>query len=74
MSSQVQEKSKFQVVSACFSKLVSYKSCDNQWRTNEQWASLFWAHFQNVLSPILDKNEELNGKLLDVAIQKDKSY
>lgn len=72
MSSQVQEKSKFQVVSACFSKLASFKSYHNQWRTNEQWASLVWAHFQDVLSPILDDNEELNGKLLDAAIKKDK--
>ncbi len=60
------------MVSACFSKLASFKSYHNQWRTNEQWASLVRAHFQDVLSPILEDNEELNGKLLDAAIKKDK--
>jgi len=70
--SQIQEKPKFQVLSACFTKLASFKSYHNQWRTNEQWASLLWAHFQDVLTPILDEDEELNGKLLDAALKKDK--
>jgi hypothetical protein len=70
MSSQVQEKSKFQVISTCFSKLSSFKSYHNQWRTNKQWAGLVWAHFQDVLCPILE-DEDLNGTLLDAAIKKD---
>jgi hypothetical protein len=72
MSSQVQEKSKFEVISTCFTKLASFKSCHNQWRTNVPWASLLWAHFQDVLSPILNKDEELNGKLFNAATKKDK--
>jgi hypothetical protein len=68
--SQIQEKPKFQVLSACFTKLASFKSYHNQWRTNEQWASLLRAHFQDVLTPILDEDEELNGKLLDTALKK----
>ncbi len=60
------------MLSACFSKLACFKSYHNQWQTNEQWASLVLAHFQDVLSPILEDNEELNGKLmLDAAIKKD---
>jgi hypothetical protein len=46
-------KIEFQVVSACFSKLANFKSDHNQRWTNEQWASLVWAHFQDVLSQFL---------------------
>ena len=72
MSAQVQEKSKFQVVSACFLKLAGSKSYQKQWRTNEQWASLVWAHYQDIISPILGESEELDGKMLDVCLKKDK--
>ncbi len=72
MSAWVQEKSKFQVVSACFSKLAGFKSYQNQWRTNEQWASLVWAHYQDIISPILGENEELDGKMLDACLKQDR--
>ncbi|MFN9981247.1 MAG: hypothetical protein ACK53Y_15080, partial [bacterium] len=58
------------MISACFSKLARFKSYHNQWQTNEQWASPLWAHFQDALSPILSKDEELNGKLFNAAIKK----
>ena len=71
MSNPVQEMAKLQVVSACFSKLALSKKYQEQWRTNEQWASLLWAHYQDVISPILGE-DELSGKLLDAALKKDK--
>ena len=72
MSSPLQEKAKFQAVSACFLKLAVLKSYQNQWRTNEQWASLIWAHCQDIISPLLNENEELDGKLIDASVKKDK--
>ena len=71
MSNPVQEMAKLQVVSSCFSKLALSKKYHEQRRTNEQWACLVWAHYQDVISPILGE-DELSGKLLDAALKKDK--
>jgi hypothetical protein len=71
MSKALHEISDLKVVSACFSKLALNKKYHGQWRTSDQWASLLWSYYQDVLSPILGE-EELNGKVLDAALQKDK--
>ncbi len=49
------------------------KTYQEQWRTNEQWASIVWAHYQDMMSPILEENEEIDGKLLDTCLKKDKA-
>ncbi len=72
MSSLLQEKAKFQAISTCFLKLAALKTYQNQWRTNEQWASLIWAHGQDVISPLLNENEELDGKIIDASVKKEK--
>jgi hypothetical protein len=74
MSSPLQEKAKFQAISSCFLKLVALKTYQNQWQTNEQWASIVWALYQDILTPILEENEELDGKLLDMCLKKDKAF
>ena len=72
MSNPLQERSKFQVVSSCFSQLAALKTYQSQWRTNEQWATIVWSRFQDILSPLLEDNEEMDGKLLDSSLKKDK--
>jgi len=62
---------KLQAVSDCFMKLASQKTHQNQWRTNEQWARLVWSYYQDILSPDFN-NEELDGKCIDAALQKNK--
>jgi hypothetical protein len=56
-------------VSACFSKLALNKKYHAKWQTSDQWANLFWAYYQDVLSPVLGE-AELNGKILDTMLQK----
>jgi len=72
MSNPLQKRSKFQVVSSCFSQVAALKTYQNQWRTNEQWANIVWSRYQDILSPLLDTNEEMDGKLLDTSLKKDK--
>jgi hypothetical protein len=72
MSSRLQEKPKHQVISACFLKLAALKTYQNQWRTIQQWASLIWAHCQVVISPLLNEDEDLDGKLIDASVKKEK--
>jgi hypothetical protein len=72
MSNPLQERSKFQVVSSCFSQLAALKTYQSQWRTNEQWATILWSHYQDILSPLLEDNKEMDGKLLDSSLKKDK--
>jgi hypothetical protein len=72
MSSRLQEKPKHQVISACFLKLAALKTYQNQWRTIEQWASLIWAHCQVLISPLLNEDEDLDGKLIDASVKKEK--
>ncbi len=31
-----------------------------------------WAHYQDIISPFLGESEELDGKMLDVCLKKDK--
>jgi len=62
---------KLQAVSDCFMKLASQKTYQNHWRTNEQWARLVWSYYQDILSPDFN-NEELDGKCIDAALQKNK--
>jgi hypothetical protein len=71
MSKVLHEISDLKVVSACFSKLALNKKYHGQWQTSDQWTSLLWAYYQDVLSPILGE-EELNGKVIDAALRKDK--
>ena len=72
MSNPLQKQSKFEVISACFLKLAALKAYQKQWRTNDQWANLLWSHFQDIISLVMDENEEMDGKLLDTSIKKDK--
>jgi hypothetical protein len=60
------------VILTCFLKLAALKTYQNQWRANEQWTSIVWAHYQDIMSPILEENEELDGKLHDTCLKKDK--
>ncbi len=39
---------------------------------NDQWSSLLWAYYQDVLLPLINQNV-LDGKTLDVAQRKDKT-
>jgi len=70
MSNPLQKRSKFQVVSSCFSQVAALKTYQNQWRTNEQWANIIWSRYQDILSPLLDTNAEMDGKLLDTSLKK----
>jgi hypothetical protein len=72
MSNPHQKQSKFEVISACFLKLAALKAYQKQWRMNEQWANLLWSHFQDIISLVIDKNEDMDGKVLDASIKKDK--
>ena len=71
MSKALHENSLLKAVSACFSKLALNTKYHGQWRTSDQWTSLLWAFYQDVLSPVLGE-KELNGKMLDAALRKDK--
>jgi hypothetical protein len=62
MPSPLQEKEKFQVVSTCFSKLAAWKTFHNQWQTNAQQVTLAWANYQDIITPILNENEEMDRK------------
>ena len=53
-------------------KTAALKTYQSQWRTNEQWATIVWSRFQDILSPLLEDNEEMDGKLLDSSLKKDK--
>jgi hypothetical protein len=46
------------------------KAYQKQWRTDEQWANMLWSHFQDIISLVIDENEEMDGKLLDASIKK----
>jgi hypothetical protein len=70
MSNPLQERSKFQVVSSCFSQLAALKTYQSQWRTNEQWATILWSRYQDILSPLLEDDKEMDGKLLDSSLKK----
>jgi len=58
--------------SSCFTKLVGKAKYQRQWRMNDQWSSLLWAYYQDVLSPLINQNS-LDGKTLDAALRKDKT-
>ena len=73
MSNPLQKRSKFQVVSSCFLQVAALKMYQSQWRTNEQWANIIWSRYQDVISPLLDNDEEMDGKLLDASLKKIKS-
>ena len=72
MSKALHEISLLKAVSACFSKLALNTKYHGQWRTSDQWTSLLWVFYQDVLSPVLGE-EELNGKSLDAALKLIKS-
>ncbi len=59
-------------ISSCFTKLAGEAKYQRQWRTNDQWSSLLWAYYQDVLSPLINQNS-LDGKTLDAALRKDKT-
>ncbi len=72
MSKVVHEISTLKAMSSCFTKLVGKAQYQRQWRTNDQWSSLLWAYYQDVLSPLINQNG-LDGKTLDAALRKDKN-
>jgi hypothetical protein len=71
MSKVVQSIETLHVVSLCFSKLAGKVAYQKKWRTNDQWCTLLWAYYQEVLSNLIDQHQ-LDGKLLDAALRKDK--
>ncbi len=72
MSNPLQERSKFQVVSSYFLQITALKTYQSQWRTNEQWATIIWSHYQDILLTLLEDDEEMDGELLDSSLKKDK--
>jgi len=39
-------------------KIHSGTSYQNQWQTNEKWASLIWVHCQDIIFPLLNTSME----------------
>jgi hypothetical protein len=74
MSNPLQERSKFQVVSSCFLQVATLKMYQSPRRTNEKWANVIWSRYQDLISPLLDNDEEMDGKLLDASLKKDKVF
>ncbi len=70
MSNPLQKRSKFQVVASCFLQVAARKTYQSPWRTNEQWANVIWSRYQDLISPLLDNDEEMDGKLLDALLKK----
>jgi hypothetical protein len=65
-------KAKFQVRFNLFLTLAAaLKTYQNNWQTYEQWASLVWVHGLDVISPVLNQNEEMDKNLIDASIKKD---
>ena len=71
MSKVVQSIETLNAVSLCFSKLAGKVAYQKKWRTNDQWCTLLWAYYQEFLSNLIDQHQ-LDGKLLDAALHKDK--
>ena len=72
MSKVVHEISTLKAISSYFTKLVGKAKYQRQWSTNDQWSSLPWAYYQDVLSLLINQNG-LDGKTLDAALRKDKT-
>jgi hypothetical protein len=71
MSKVVHKISTLKAISVCFSKLAGKSKYQGKWRTNDQWSALLWAYYQDVLSPSIKQND-MDGKTLDVALHKNK--
>jgi hypothetical protein len=71
LSDLVHLNTKLKAVSDYFLKLATQKTYQNQWRTNDQWARPVWSYYRDVLSPFFSI-EELDGKSIHAALQKDK--
>ncbi len=72
MSKVVHKISMLKAISSCFTKLAGKAKYQGQWIMNDQWSSLLWAYYQDILSPLINKNG-LDGKTLDAALHKDKT-
>jgi hypothetical protein len=51
MSKAVHEISMLNMISVRFSKLAGKSKYQGKRRTNEQWSTLLWAYYRDVLSP-----------------------
>ncbi len=72
MSKVIHEILTLKAISSCFTKPAGKAKYKGQWRTNDQWSSLLWAYYQDILSPLINQNG-LDGKTLDTALCKDKT-
>ena len=71
MSKVDHEISTLNAISVCFSKLAGKSKYHGKWKTNDQWSTLLRAYYQDVLSPSIKQND-MDGKTLDVALRKNK--
>ena len=59
------------MISVHFSKLAGKSKYQGKWRTNNQWSTLLWAYYQDVLSLSMKQND-MDGKTLDMALHRNR--